>query len=607
MRGQPRPWTWAIWALAALAVGALLGSSVAQAPGQADAPPAGKRVSRLRIAIAGYENNLTPYGITFASGKTIDLVNMIYDTLFYSPFQRRPRPWLARSSSTSPDGRVWTVRMREGLKWQDGMPLTAEDVRFTYRYFAANEQGLYSHHVNDVPDIERVEVASPSTVRFTCRNPCPTFDIDPGALVPILPRHIWKSVAEPAKFTNALPVGSGPYRLVQNVSNQRYVLQANPSYFMGRPLVDRIEMPVIGDSAAMFLALRRGQVDAVTPAVPPASIEALQRSETTVVKMPDYGSVQISFNAQRYPFTLSALRKALNLGVDTVGITSTQIGDRGKPGVESFLDPDSPFADRSLEHRFDPDEARRMLDGLRFRTGSGGIRSLPDGKPFKPELLVNAVEARDVRAAELVSGQLERIGIDVEVTPLDPATLAARRRPPNAMSVKAMETTNTGDYDMFLSTYAGAHYHSDPDGLLYAFHCPGKTGFGAFITGWCNRRFDDLVDRAATLGFDQRKPLLRQAQRVMYDDPPIISLYFPYVAFAYRTEAYSGWRPMLGHGLVHKLSFLPGPRRGAAGIQGSPEGGRPAAPFVIAAAAVLALLATLLVAHRRRRGPSNEQ
>jgi len=591
----------------AIAIGLLAGSAALTSPASGQTTTTAPQRVVLRYAIAGDENNFTPYTTTGRSLKQQDILNMIYDTLLYSPFQEKPEPWLATSAEMSPDGRTWTFRLRPGVTWHDGRPFTADDVKFTWDFFFRTEQGRYSHHVNDRPYMERSAVIDPSTVSFTCREPCPTFDIDPGADLPILPKHQWENVTEPNRFTQALPIGTGPFKLVDRVANQSYRFEANTTYFKGKPLVDEIRMPIIPESATMFLALRSGEVDAVSRVVPPEAVADLERAGLRIVRMADYGSVQINFNNQRAPFTIPEFRKALSLGADTDRIAQTLIGAEGKPGVDSFLDPDSPFANKTLKHEFSPQRARQMLDTLDFRDrNNDGVREGPDGRPLDFEILVSSLEAREVRASELVAQQLKDIGVNIRVTPLDPATVNSRRQPKDAVGKRVPETTTTGDYDMYVTSYSGGHFHFDPDGLLYAFHSPGKTGFGAYITGYSNARFDELVTRAATLGVEQRKPLLAEAGKVMYDGPPVISLYFPDGTFAYRPQAYDQWVQEIGHGIFHKRSFLPGARTTGEGSQtatadDSGGGGGSGGVVLAVVAGVVVLGAIALAASRSRR------
>ncbi len=107
---------------------------------------------------------------------------------------------------------------------------------------------------------------------------------------------------------------------------------------------------------------------------------------------------------------------------------------------------------------------------------------------------------------------------------------------------------------------AGGHFHFDPDGLPYLFHCPGEMGISVSFTGHCNPELDPILEQATTLDVEKRKPLLRQAQQVLYEAPPAISLYFPEGTFGYRGEAYDSWVQRVGHGIIHKESFLPGDR-----------------------------------------------
>jgi peptide/nickel transport system substrate-binding protein len=577
-------------------------------PGEQSPSPGGfeARSGLVRFAIPGGENNLAPYAITFQSGKTEDLVIMVYDSLFSSSSELRPQPWVAESATKSEDSKTWTIKIRSGITWHDGKPLTPEDVKFTYEHFFKNQSGLYSHHVNDQPYVEKVELVGSDSVRFTCRSACATFDIDPGGHVPIIPKHVWENVAEPAKFTSELPVGSGAYKVVEFVPDQFYRLRANESYFKGKPLVDEIVMPVIKESATMFLALRSGQVDAVSRSVPPESLPELRRAGLEVVQMPDYSSVQIFINNQRPPLTLSKVRKALNLGTDTSRITETLLLGYGKPGVESFLSPDSPYVNPALEHVYDPERAKALLDesGIMDRNADG-IRETADGKPMDFEMLVSSIESREVRAAELVGAQLKEIGVNIRVAPVDPVTLRARRQPKDS-DKPTPERTTTGDFDMYIGSFISLfHFHADPDGLLYLFHCPGTTGFGASQSGYCNPKFDELVERASTLSAEDRRPLFAEAQQILFDDPPIISLYFPDGLFAYNPKAYEGWIQNPGHGIFNRDSFLPGKRaERAAPSEEAEGGGRSILPFVIGAIVVVVVLVVLVATKRRRRaGP----
>ena len=589
------------WAVAtAVAVSALCLAVAPQTGAQEDAR---RSAPRLRVAIHSYENNLTPFTLTLTTFPvTADMVMLVYDSLFYSQASANPEPWLAESATTSEDAKVWTVTLRPGIVWHDGTPLTAEDVAFSFDYYErqAGSSGRYAHHVFDVPGLERSEVVDARTVRFYLREPAPQFDIMPGADLPIIPKHVWEGVTEPSKATADLPVGSGPYEVVEMVSDQRYRLVANEDYFKGRPTVDEIEMPVVKDPAAAFAALRTGEVDFVTRNVPPELVGQFDGSSgVAVATSTKFESTQLNFNARKAPFDDPAVRKAISLGTDTGALVDTVLLGRGRPGRDTFVHPDSPWAAPEGGHELDPGRAARLLDEAGYGdTDADGVRRSAEGTRLEVSVLVSSFEPQDLRALQLMSQQLAPIGVKLTPEALDPVSLRQRRQAPPG---------EVPGFDAYLSTLE-THAHVDPDGLYYFFHSPGPKGFGAVITGWSNRRFDQLTEQAAVSGKDERKPLLHEAQRILAEEAPAVVLWYRSGEWAYRSDAYGGWVEDPGQGILGKRSFLAdyvaaqgvGNRRAQEGEGGRDGGGGAGALVGVGAVVVVGLVG--LVALRRRRG-----
>jgi len=122
----------------------------------------------------------------------------------------------------------------------------------------------------------------------------------------------------------------------------------------------------------------------------------------------------------------------------------------------------------------------------------------------------------------------------------------------------------------------------DPDALSF-FHSPGEKGFGNAITGWSNRRFDQLSERAISLSLEERTPLLAEMQQILARDQPVSVLWYPEGRWAYRPAAHAGWITDRGHGILIKRSFLR-PYAQAAAVSGpvSEDGGSSAAWIVLA-------------------------
>lgn len=364
------------------------------APG-ASGQPAEQR--RVRAALQGFENNLTPFTITFGSlPNTHDFVMLVYDTLFWSQVKEDPEPWLAEAATPSEDFTTWTVTLRDGVAWHDGRPLTAEDVKFSFDYYlqAPGASGRYAHHVSDVPPFERAEVVDPRTVRLFFRAPAPQFKILPGGDLPIIPKHVWEPVTEPTKATAGLPVGSGPFKVVEIVPDQRYRLQANEAYFKGKPTVDELDLPIVQDPAAAFAALRTGEVDLVARNVPPELGEDFAANpDLKVVKGTKFESTQLYFNARKAPLSDPRLRKAISLAIDSQSLVDTVILGRGRPGLDSFIHPDSPWALPEATHEHDPIRAADLLESAGYTArDADGVRKAPDGSRLEFRILVSSFE-----------------------------------------------------------------------------------------------------------------------------------------------------------------------------------------------------------------------
>lgn len=586
MRGRTVGWL-VMTVLAAATIGAVaLPNAAAQDDGERTV---------VRVALNGYENNITPFTVAFgALPNTHDLMHLVYDALFWSQAREDPEPWLAEGAEPSDDFRTWTVRLRDGITWHDGEPFTAEDVKFSFDYYIDTfVSGRYAHHAFDVPKLDRAVVVDDRTLRLHFESPAPQFEIMPGADLPIVPKHIWEDVDDPRQATEReFSVGTGPYRVADIAPDQRYRLVANERYFKGAPLVDELVMPIVQDPTAAFQALRAGQVDTVTENVPPELVDRFEGADgVEVVEGTRFESTQLYFNAQKEPLDDPALRKAISLAIDNEALVERILQGDGEPGHDNFIHPESPWAMPEGGHEHDPARAEQMLEEAGYRAGDGDVRRSPDGEQLEFSILVSSFEPEQLRAAQLIADQVAEIGVRLVPESLDPAALRQRREPE--------EEGGVPPYDMYMSGLE-THAHVDPDALYYFFHSPGEKGFGNVITGYANREFDRLVERAATMTPEERKPLLHEAQQILAEEVPVATLWYRQGVYAYRPAAYDRWTADLGHGIFHKRSFLE-PYAGEAGDDDGEGGSSAALPILIAALAISIPLGALMLMRRRRR------
>ena len=159
-----------------------------------------------------------------------------FDTLLWKDSTGQPISWLAESWKRSDDGREWRFTLRDGVKWQDGQPLTADDVVFTFDYLSNGPGKANPGIFGPVPGME-VLAEGPQVVVFRLPSPIAPFEVTVAGRVPILPKHIWSGVSDPVKWRDPKAlVGSGPYRLVTyDQPTGSYLFTANESYFLGPP------------------------------------------------------------------------------------------------------------------------------------------------------------------------------------------------------------------------------------------------------------------------------------------------------------------------------------------------------------------------------------
>ncbi len=507
---------------------------------------AAKPAGRLTVAIPADFANLTPYT---AGHSTADFVmELVFDKLYApSPYVSQPEPWLAESAQPSGDNRSWVVRLRPGIAWHDGRPFTAEDVKFTYDYYRAGPVNRWTHHVSRTPRIEAITIEDPLTLRFVCADPCPWLDRVTLADLVILPKHIWQGVREPNKFTGSLPIGTGPYRLVERVPDQFYRFQANGQYFKGRPVVQELVMVVVKDYSAAFAALKSGEVDAVSRPLGPELVEGFKHLPgLKVVKTVGYSNAELVFNKERYPFTLSAFRRALVRAVDHQALVNTILLGHGIPGNGGYAHPKSVWTKPGLGAPHDPAAARAILDGLRFvDRDADGVRKTPDGQRLEFEFIVPSTEPLEIRATELVAGHLAKIGVKLNVRALDPSAI-------NKL------WSGGGTHGSFLWR-ATPHALADPDQLIDS-HYSGYLGGAG---GKNPPELASLIDQWRKVAtFEARQQAAFKIQEYMLENPPVLVYYYPDEFYAFRPAAYDGWAESPGYGIVHKWSLLPPGARG---------------------------------------------
>ena len=445
-------------------------------------------------------------------------------------------PGLAESWEASPDGLSYTYTLREGLKWSDGEPLTADDVVFTIN--TSRDQEWYNHS-SITANLDAVAVDD-RTVTITSSVPDPKLPIMDAY---ILPEHIWGQFdAESITSYDALDgVGSGPFTLDEWKSGQSWTMNANPNYWQGEPAIDRVVFRVFTNEDAMVAALEKGEIDAAH-SVPNSSFEALGNTEGIEAIFGSQGGfTELSMNGMAgglgdgHPALLDLnVRHAIQHAIDKDALYDNVILGLGNKGVTMSVSPDPvwkpeiPVAD---QYTYDPAAANKLLDdGGYLDTNGDGVREMPDGGQ---ELVFRYAENSDSETyadvRELVTGWLDAVGIGTEVSVFDGGQLTP--------------VIESGEWDLFVWGWTP---FVDPDPMLSYFTCGQLTtdveSPGYNDANWCSEEYDALYEQQNTeLDRAKRVDLVHQMLTLFYEESTYVVLFEDADLQAYRTDRFEGW------------------------------------------------------------------
>jgi peptide/nickel transport system substrate-binding protein len=317
------------------------------------------------------------------------------------------------------------------VRWHDGEPVTAEDVKFTFDLAKdpATASLIGSAYLGEV---SAAEVLDAQTIRFRFARPHAQA-LEDFWWAP-LPKHLLSGV-EPAQLRtapfNRQPVGSGPYRFAEWRSNDRLVLERNPDFpaeLGGPPHLDRVIFRIIPEPSTMLTELLTGGVQVDIPVIPD---QAAQLKTSPGVEFHTYPSrtvYYIGWNTRRAPFDDARVRRALTLATDRQEIIDALLYGHGTL-ASSPIPPWSPFHPREVAPLpYDPAQAAALLESAGWSDRNGdGIRENAAGKPLRFTLMTSD-NPFSRAVVEVVQAQLKKVGVDARIQILEFQTMLAQHR-----------------------------------------------------------------------------------------------------------------------------------------------------------------------------------
>lgn len=430
-------------------------------------------------------------------------------------------PDLAEGWEVSDDGLEYTFHLREGIRWHDGAPFTAQDVAFTIRTIQDATYGAVPHLTRFWKDIT-VLADDETTVRFLLPEPLAPF-LD-YTTIGILPRHLLASVPAEAfsraEF-NAQPIGTGPFQ-VEEVSALHITLVPNPYWPGTRPHLQRLEFRFYPDPQSLLEAYKQGEILAISRVYPEQVPEASALPSLNLYPARLSGYVLVYLNladeANLPFFRQREVRQALLHALDRQGLVDEVLNGQGIVAQGPILPDTWAYWDGAERYPYDPERAAELLDAAGWMDRDGdGVRE-QDGRRLEFRLMTNDDPTRQ-RLAEAIAAQWRKVGVAAVPQSVSFARLVGEFLAPRR----------------FDAVLAGLEFWGDPDPYPL-WHSTQATGLGQNYGGWALREADEVMEAARmTLDVHERIRLYRRFQELFAQEVPALLLYYP--VYTYGVDA----------------------------------------------------------------------
>ncbi|MGE5249646.1 MAG: ABC transporter substrate-binding protein [Bacteroidota bacterium] len=447
---------------------------------------------------------------------------------------------LAKDWSVSDDNLAWTFNLKDGIKWHNGEPLTADQVAWAIDAVMKDPDGWasLSSYVNGFTG-----VAAPDdkTVVITTEYPIANMEYRVSFLYALYPPDFEKfTTAEDLQnFTNFEAIGTGMFKInTFDKDTGVLILDANKDYFGGAPKIDQVIFQTFDNSDAMIQALKVGEVDMLNE-VPATAFATVQGFENVKAVATDGRYLDeliintVDPNNDPKPTGNPALadpavRKAIALSINKQDIVDIALDGLGSPAV-SLVPPTLGggfwYNPNLKDYTFNTDEAASVLEQAGYTLGSDGVRA--KGKVrLEFRLQFPSDSAAAPRVADMMAGWFSKAGMKANPESVDPDGLTAAITP-------------AGDYDLVLWGWGS---DPDPDFILSVMTTDQFVDGGWSDSGYHNPEYDKLyLDQQQTVDKTKRQEIIWKMQEMVFNDMPYIILYYEKQLQAYRSDRFTGF------------------------------------------------------------------
>lgn len=431
---------------------------------------------------------------------------------------------LAESWTMSPDGLAYTFKIRSNVKWHDGRPLTAEDVRWALTEINMKYNPTAS---TSFAAVDKMEAPDTTTLIIRMKQPFPAFI--PWSFVNqwIYPKHIYEGTDPRQNERNHRnPIGSGPFLFKEWVRGSHVIMERNPNYYKkDLPYLDRVVARFIPDHGSRVLALETGEIDYISIyGLPPSAAQGLsKKSDVSVVThrtRVNYGGIMAHMNLRNQYLQSKQVRQAIYTAINRdvlVERAAAGLAERASSPVSSLHKPwFNPEV--AKKYAYDPKKAEALLDSAGFKRGAAGKR-------FSVRISYARTDQGGAlhSAAEIMREQLRDVGIELVLDPKDYAVW--------------MEGAHLKwDFDMSMGSYQTGPDPAIAVSRLYITKNIQKL-MGRNLMGYSSAKVDEIFDAAeGELDLQKRIVMYHQVQEILTEDVPALWLWDRVSTLAHRNR-----------------------------------------------------------------------
>ncbi|MFY9846217.1 MAG: ABC transporter substrate-binding protein [Trebonia sp.] len=516
--------------LLAAALAACGGSSPSSGSGSASGPSGTLTISNEQGTL--WTCSFNPFNPSnLAQGVTF---GQVYEPLaFVNTLESgKATPWLATAWAWSDGNKMLTFTIRNGVKWNDGTPMTAADVAFTFNLM----KKFPTLDLNSVWSVLSNVTQQGNKVVMTFKNAAVPYFYYIADQTPIVPQHVWSTIANPVSYADANPVGTGAFT-VNPCSAQNITYVANPHYWQpGEPKLAKVLYPAFTSNDPANTYLATGQAQWGSQFIPNIESFYTSKSPDNHYWFPPIANVTLIPNLTVPGLNNAAVRQAMAYAIDRNRVS--QIGEYGyeppanQTGIvtPTFSSWEDTSAASQYDYTYNPAKAKQILTSAGFKMGSNGIFASPSGKPLSFTVINIGGYSDWVASMQVIQQDLKTVGIQITTDNLSQNDFLSR--------------LYNGDYQLAYNNQQGgpSPYYEFRQWLYSANSAPIGKQAASNWERYSNPATDALINQyATTTSKAQQQQIVDQLQQVLLKDVPFIPVTEEVAWYQYNTAKFTGW------------------------------------------------------------------